>query len=464
MKIVVLNGSPLGKYLSITMKSIEFIQQSFPQHVLEIVNISSNIKNIESDERIFQEIIDKVKQADGVIWAFPVYILLVPSQYKRFIELIFEKEKHLTFKDKYAATFSTSIHFHDNIAHNYMHAICDDLDMKYVGYFSGERYGLLDKKERQTLISFAEYFFESIEQKSVMPKRFNPVPLNTIIYNPESTKNRIDIKNEKAVILVDTSDNDSNLNRMVNKFKDSIKGDIEVLNLKDINIKSGCVGCYHCGYKNECIHDDGFVKFYNTKVKTADIIIYASTIKDRYLTSRWKLVIDRSFFNNHVPVLTGKQIGIIISGPLEYIPNIREMLTAFIEWQQGNLVGIVTDEHSNSADIDALLESLAMVLARHSDKKYIISKMFYGVAGTRLLRDYVWGRFRFGLPADHEMYKKLGLYDFPHHDIKMRLMNFILYPLLKIEFFRKPFDKRINYEIVKPHIRILHKYEKSKKI
>ena len=83
MKIIVLNGSPKGD-LSITMQYVAYIKKQFPQYDLEITNISQRIKRIEKDESIFQGIIDKVRTSDAVLWASPIYLLLVPSQYKRF--------------------------------------------------------------------------------------------------------------------------------------------------------------------------------------------------------------------------------------------------------------------------------------------------------------------------------------------------------------------------------------------
>src|SRR4030043_2244867 len=121
MKIIVLNGSPKGD-LSVTLQYVHFVQKKFPQHELKIVNIASHIKKIEKAEKAFQEIIDEVRSSEGVLWAFPLYYLLVPSQYKRFIELIWERETADVFKDKYTAVLSTSIHFFDHTAHNYRNA------------------------------------------------------------------------------------------------------------------------------------------------------------------------------------------------------------------------------------------------------------------------------------------------------------------------------------------------------
>lgn len=91
MKIVVLNGSPKGD-TSITMQYVHFVQKKFPQHELEIVNVAQQAKKIERDEQTFQEIVELVRASHGVLWAFPLYIMHVPANYKRFIELIWERD------------------------------------------------------------------------------------------------------------------------------------------------------------------------------------------------------------------------------------------------------------------------------------------------------------------------------------------------------------------------------------
>ena len=100
MKIVVLNGSPKGD-ISVTMQYINYIQKKFPIHEIKIQNISLDIKRIENDITKFQAIIDEVQSSDGIIWATPVYYFLVPSQLKRFIELIYERHQEHMFHGKY---------------------------------------------------------------------------------------------------------------------------------------------------------------------------------------------------------------------------------------------------------------------------------------------------------------------------------------------------------------------------
>ena len=70
------------------------------------------------------------------------------AHYKRFIELVFERGAQAAFAGKYAASLSTSIHFFDHTAHNYIHAICDDLGMRFVESFSPDMTDLLNEEGR----------------------------------------------------------------------------------------------------------------------------------------------------------------------------------------------------------------------------------------------------------------------------------------------------------------------------
>jgi multimeric flavodoxin WrbA len=457
MKIIVLNGSPKGE-TSVTMQYIHFIQKKFPQHELKILNISQRIKKIEKDEKAFQDIIDQVRSSDAVLWAFPLYIFLVHSGYKRFIELISEKGVEEVFRNKYTAALTTSIHFFDHTAHNYMNAICDDLNMKYVGRFSAYWDDLLKEEERKRLILFSENFFEAIENKIPPSKSYQPVIFRKFDYIPGKVENKIDTGDKKVIILTDFEDNQTNLGRMIDMFKGCFANEVEVINLHDIDIKGVCLGCMQCGFENICSYGDKdeFMKFYNTKLKAADVLVFAGAIKDRYLSSRWKLFFDRGFFYCHCPSLIGKQIGFIISGPFGQIPNLRQILEGWTEWQQANLVDFITDEYEDSTEIDALLQSFATRLVRFADKNYIKSPTFLSVGGMKIFRDNIWGKLRFPFVADHRFYQQHGIYDFPQKDFRTRIKNMIIMFLTKIPKIRKEiYTKRLKEEMIKPLQKIL---------
>jgi multimeric flavodoxin WrbA len=459
MKIMVLNGSPKGD-LSVKLQYVHFVQKKFPQHQLKILNISQRIKAIEKDENFFREIMDEVRSANGVLWAFPLYFLLVPSNYKRFIELIWERGAENAFKDKYAASLSTSIHFHDHIAHNYINAISDDLDMKYAGGFSAAMYDLLEEKERKRLSLFAEHLFDTVENNVPRSRNFRPLIHSSFEYVPGDVQSKIGVGSQKVMVLTDSKDEGTNLGRMIRQFTKTFSGEVEVIDLNEVDIKGGCLGCIQCAYDNSCQYGDkdGYVEFFNTKVRSANIIVLAGSIKDRYLSSRWKLFFDRSFFNNHVPVMTSKQLGFIISGPLSQIPNLKQALEGFFEVQQAGIVDFVTDECGNSATIDALLLSLAERLIRSANDGYVKPVSFLGVGGRKVIRDDIYGRLRFPFRSDHHFFKRNGWYDFPHKDYQSRITNSILMLLSLIPSVRKEiYTKRMKAEMIKPLQKVLER-------
>jgi len=456
MNIIVLNGSPKGK-ISATMQYVHFIQKKFPQHGLKIINISQKMPKIEKDEKLFHEIIDEIEASDGVLWAFPLYYFLLHSHYKRFIELISENDVQSIFENKYTAVLTTSIHFFDHTAHNYMNAICDDLNMKYVGSFSADMYDLVKEKERQRLLLFAEDFFEAIENKIVTSKTYKPLIYSNFEYIPGDAKNKIDIGNKKITVITDSDDIQTNLGKMIDRFRKSFSNEVEVINLCDLDIKGACLGCCQCGLDNICIYQDQdeYIEFYNSKVKTPDILIFAGNIQDRYLSSMWKLFFDRSFFNGHSPSLTGKQTGFILSGPLMQIPNLRQILESHIGLQHANLVDFITDENEDSGQINALLENFARRLIRLADKDYVKPDNFLVIGGRKIIRDDIWGRLRFVFQADYRFYKEHGIYDFPQKDFRVRIRNSIMMLLTKIPAFKKEFVKKLKGEMIKPHQKIL---------
>ncbi len=456
MKISVINGSPKGD-LSVTLQYINFIQKKYPRHEFHVHHVGQRIRKIEKDENAFREIIEDVKASDGVIWSVPLYVLLIPSQCKRFIELIGERGVESAFRGKYAAVLTTSIHFFDHTAHNYMNAVCDDLGMKYAGGYSPDMFDLMKDECREGLLLFAESFFEHAEKGYPTARNFPPLRPVEARYTPGPVKEKTVLKGKRALILTDSLSEGSNLAAMIRRFRESFDGEVESVSLESIDIRGGCLGCIRCGFDNVCAYDgkDGYRPFYEKSLLPADLLILAGSLKDRYLSSDWKEFFDRSFFNTHTPTLIGKQIGFLISGPLGQIPNLREIFQAYAEFQQANLAGIVTDESPDSGETDALLENLARRMVDYAVRGYIKPATFLGVGGMKIFRDDIWGRLRFAFQGDHKYYTDHGLYDFPQEDAKSQEINKMMFELTKDPVMREQVRKMIKTEMVKPHQKVV---------
>ncbi|MGB5218254.1 MAG: NAD(P)H-dependent oxidoreductase [Smithella sp.] len=459
MKIAVLNGSPKGE-VSVTMQYVHFLEQRFPEAEFQYFDVALKIKKLEKDDKAFQEVIDGIAAADGVLWAFSLYFLVVCSQYKRFIELIFEKDAVWAFRGKPAACLTTSINFFDYTAHNYINAVCDDLEMNYFGSYSAEMNDLLKTKERQRLKAFGELFFKAIKDKTPAIRNYKPLVAPEVIFETEAVK-PLSAAGKKVLIVADDLAENSNLQKMVERLRNTFSPAAELMQLKDVDIKGGCLGCCECGFDNQCVYDgkDGFRDFFNTKIKTADILFLAGSIHDRYLSALWKCFFDRSFFNGHTPFLKGKQIGFVISGPFSDNHNLREIFNAITQYQLAGLNGFVSDDMGNNTQINAALQTMATHAVYQSKLGYIQPPTFYQVAGNKLFRDVIWGRLRPVFQADHRYYKEHGMYNFPQTYHKWRMINGILVMLTKIPAFRREFFKRIKKEMIKPTASALKRTE-----
>lgn len=76
LKVAVLNGSPRGRY-STTLHSVLYLQKMYPEDTFTIVEVASRINSLKHD---FLPVVEAVMAADIVLFAYPVYTFLAPSQ------------------------------------------------------------------------------------------------------------------------------------------------------------------------------------------------------------------------------------------------------------------------------------------------------------------------------------------------------------------------------------------------
>jgi multimeric flavodoxin WrbA len=452
MKIVVLNGSPKGE-VSVTRQYVVYLEKRFPEHQFVVLPVAQRIRELERDAAAFEKVIAEVRSADGVIWAFPLYILLVCSQYKRFIELIDERGASAAFQSKYAVTLSTSINYFDSNAHTYMRSVCEDLGQRFVGSYSAEMNDLTRPGERRRLGLFAEDFFAAIAAGTEFQRLSTALPrASALRYQPGAALGRSATSGRKIVILSDLRPGQENLRGMAERLRDAWEGDVQIVNLHDLDIKGGCQGCLRCGAAYRCAYTgkDGFIDFYNEVLRPADIIVFAGAIVSRQFSWKWREFFDRSFFNTHTPSLVGKQMAFVVSGPLSLVPEFRETYEGWVELQHSHLVSFVSDEGESSDALDRTLQGLAGRLVQFSLSGYVKPQTFLGVAGMKIFRDDIWAQLKVVFRADHKAYKRLGYYDFPQRKVGLRLVMGLAWFVTGLPFIRSRFPSMIRTQMIVP--------------
>ncbi len=457
MNILVLNGSPHGNK-GVTAQYIKYLEIKFPEHAFKSIEAGGKINKFENNITYFNQVVEDIKIAKAIIWVFPVYTMLVPSQLKLFIEILFERCDKNIFEDKIATAISSSANFYDHTAHSYIEGISSDLGLRYVRGYSAEMREILTQDGRENFLGFANDFLWRVDMDDnlediVIPKIINESADLAEITLPTKAQKTDD---KMIVIVSDASPDDYNLLKMLELFDRMVSYEVEYIKLNDIEIKGGCIGCLKCGDGSSCFYKDEYTDAFE-KVKNADIVIYAGAIKDRFYSARFKKFIDRYFSNGHRHILKAGLLGHIVSGALNQLPSMKEGLEAHIEVAHTQRLGIISDDNISPKDTVKQIENMVKYLEHWTkNPQWKSPQTFLGVGGGKIFRDLVYYN-RAVMGADYRFYKKNGLFDFP---TKNYVQNFISRVLMSLQAFpaiKKDIKKNMNKYRVKPYEKMIEK-------
>ena len=399
MKVLVINGSPTGKN-SITLHTVLYIEKLYPECSFETLEAGQKIKSMEKD---FSDCSKKLEEADLILFCYPVYTFLVPSQLHRFIELI--KEQGVDLKGKFVTQISTSLHFYDTTAHRFIQENCADLGMKYIRGLSADMEDLLKEQGRKEARDFFRFVLWSMENDCYEPDvRICRTASPQMVEKPEVLES-LPEGNRKIALVTDLShDASGRLRKMIDAFCAVMPAQVEVANLQEFPFMGGCLGCFHCASSGECIYKDGFSNYLREKIQTADATVYAFTIKDHSMGYLFKLFDDRQFCNGHRTVTMGKPVGYLVDGDYSSEYNLQTLIEARAQVGGNYLAGVAV----NGEGIGRLAKTLTFAL----DEDYQPPKNFYGVGGLKIFRDLIY-QMKGLMKEDHRFYKQHGFYDFP---------------------------------------------------
>ena len=447
MKIAIINGSPKGNY-SITLQSVLYLEKLFPEQDFVFINAGQKIKAYEKD---FSEAKDILENSDAVIFSYPVYTFLAPSQLHRFIELL--KINNVNLKDKYVTQISTSKHFYDVTAHKYIEENALDLGMKYIRGLSADMEDLLTTKGQKDCIQFFERFLWSVKEKiftKAMELNRSKNSLKSIamdITEEEVEKSMSTKKQDKDIVIItDVTEKSSNLYKMILTFQKVMGYKTRIVNIGEYPLAGGCLGCFKCAVSEKCVYKDGFDNFLRNNIQKADATIYAFSISDHSMGSRFKMYDDRNFCNGHRTVTVGMPIGYLVSGYYSEENNLKTVIEARSETGQNFLCGVASDEFAPETEI----ENLAKIMTFALETKHTIPQNFWGVGGMKIFRDLIY-QMRGMMKADHKFYKKQGIYDFPQKKWLTSLKMYLVGALLSNEKLLSKMGNAMNEGMIAPY-------------
>ena len=446
MHILVINGSPKGEN-SITLQTVRYLEKVYPVHTFEVLHAGQKIKALEKD---FSDALGMVRRADLLLFAYPVYTFVAPSQLHRFIELLKASGENLS--GKYATQVTTSKHFYDMTAHRYIQDNCQDMGMKVIRGLSADMDDLLSARGQRDAKDFFDFVCFSIEKNLFEPSApVGDAPQHAPVSQAEAAGQD---KPGDVVIVTDCEQDNAQLRAMIERFCAVLPLKTRVINIREYPMRGGCLGCFHCAVSGKCVYTDDFDAFLRNDIQKTQAIVYAFTIRDHSMGAVFKQYDDRQFCNGHRTVTMGMPMGYLISGDYSRENNLQTIIEARAQVGGNFLAGVATDEMETDAQIDRLAGTLAYAIER----SYVPPKNFWGVGGMKVFRDLIWimqGMMR----ADHQFYKAHGQYDFPQKQWKTMLKMYLVGALISSPKIQAKMGSAMTEGMLAPYKKVLNQIE-----
>ena len=436
MNICVINGSPRGTY-STTVHTCLYLEKRYPGHRFEYLNAGTKINSYERD---MSEALQSIRRADLILFSYPVYTFIAPSQLHRFIAAL--KASGEDISGKFATQITTSKHFYDVTAHRYIEDNCHDLGLKVIRGLSADMDDLTTEQGKKDAEDFFEYLLWCVEHdvyEAAPTAAARLLPDYVPSMPAEAKKDGLE-----AVIVADLRPDDVRLAAMIADFEAAFPYRTRLVNIADYPFKGGCIGCFNCAGDGKCIYKDGFDTFLREEIQTADAIVCAFTIRDHSMGPRFKMYDDRQFCNGHRTVTEGMPFGYIVSGDYGMEENLRTIIEARCEVGHNFLSGVGSDAKT--------IEHMTARLVYAMENRYVQPRNFYGVGGMKIFRDLIWV-MRGLMKADHDFYKKHGVYDFPHRQWPRMLAMCFLGSMVRNPKIKAKMGNKMNEGMAAPYVK-----------
>ena len=118
MKILVLNGSPKGQN-SVTLQYVKYLAKISKNHDklsadFDVLDVGKTVYSLSKPDKL-QGVLEDISSADMLLFSYPVYTFLAPSQLHKFFEIL--RDNHVDLSGKYVTQLTTSKKFYDVTAH-----------------------------------------------------------------------------------------------------------------------------------------------------------------------------------------------------------------------------------------------------------------------------------------------------------------------------------------------------------
>ena len=450
MNILVINGSPKGPE-SITLHTCLYLEKKRPHLRFTYLHAGKKVRSLEKD---FSPALDAVREADLIVFCYPVYTFLVPYQLHRFIEQL--KAADISLDGKAATQVTTSKHFYDVTAHRFIEDNCADMGLPFIDGLSADMEDILTEKGRKQALDWLDFTLWRMDRGDYKKPRITAGPERAprcATVPPAVPKN----PGRKAVIVTDLpageeamEPEDTVLKSMIDRFTAVFPYACDVINIREFPFQGGCMSCFSCASTGKCVYKDGFDTFLRETIHAHDAILYAFRIRDHSMGSRFKMYDDRQFCNGHRTVTMGTPFGYLVQGPYNAEENLRLLLEARAEVGGNFLAGVASDEEDPDRDIDTLGATVCYAM----EHQYTPPQNFLGVGGMKIFRDLIY-QMRGLMRADHRFFKSHGQYDFPQKQWRTSLKMYLVGALMGNPKLRAKAGGKMSEGMIAPYRKML---------
>lgn len=434
MKVLIINGSPKGDY-STTLQTALYITKKFPEVEFSFINAAQQIRSLEKD---FTPALQKIHESDVLLFCYPVYTFIVPSQLHRFIELM--KESGQDFSSKAASQITTSKHFYDITAHRFIEDNCHDMGISIVDGLSADMDDLLTPTGQKQALDFFRRLCWSLE-RGYFKHQTRP---------SEAAASDSKDRSLRAVIVADITGSNPALVEMVERFRSTFPYGCDLVNIREFPFKGGCISCFNCSSTGKCIYKDGFDDFLRNDILKHDAIVYAFTIKDHSMGHQFKLYDDRQFCNGHRTMTMGMPIGYLVDGDLSEEDNLRLIMDARVQVGSNFPAGVATNGDGGLSEVDRLAATIAFAL----ENRLSTPQNFLGVGGMKIFRDLIY-LMRGMMKADHTFFKTHGQYDFPQKKWGTSMKSYLVGWLMGSKALKAKMGNKMNEGMIAPYRKVI---------
>ena len=440
-KVLFLCGSPRGNKsasLSTALYMSHFLDYDY--EFVDVVKARLSSDPTEAEPTLLK-IVEKMKDADAIIWTFGAWIWFVPVQMQYLFDKLFTQEGY-DFTEKIAASVMTSVHVMDDYIFNRVRFVSEQLGLGYIGDVSAEGnpfFGYIEVQETEDSCRILAGKINRALEKGYVPAKESAY-LDRAYLSPLSRGQGFEVNGPEAkkdgdkTILVITGNRiteDPAAASIVESINRYSRNKVELIELEDHKV-SPCIGCYLCDFKVEgiCVLKDEYEELKN-RMHEVDGIVYMGSCASGMVDCHLKAFLDRSWGMDHRPSLKGKYGFAVATGGGPLGKNAAWYLGAILDKRGIKCIASLTESDSNDPNFANTVRQAVEDLDRAMAEKWQIADRFTTRGITWTFRDLV-ARNGMILRADYDFHKKNKMFDWPSTGGSAAVMR-ILFKSKKLE-------------------------------